>query len=121
MGLDKFQHTTKEIEGINYRILEAAITQSRAEFLQKLLAHNGLETKIDSDVAKEGLEQTYSLITADVTFNPVVKVYNRELRTLDGHHVTPDYWNQLTTTLEPNYWDRAKKEFLDRKEKSGEE
>jgi hypothetical protein len=112
MGLDKYQHTTKEIDGVNYRILEGAITKSRAEFLQKLLEHNGLETKIETDPPKEGQEQTYTLITADVTFNPVVKVYNRELRTPEGHRVTPDYWNQLTTKLEPNYWDRDKKEFL---------
>ncbi len=112
MGLDKFQHTTKEIDGVNYRVLESAIAKSRAEFLQKLLSHNGLETKIETDLAKEGQEQTYSLITTDVTFNPVVKVYNRELRTPEGQHVTPDYWNQLTTHLEPNYWDRSKKEFL---------
>jgi hypothetical protein len=45
-----------------------------------------------------------------VTFNPVVKVYNRELRTLAGHRVTPDYWNQLTEKTEPNYWDLSKKE-----------
>ena len=113
MGLEKFDHTTKEIDGVNYRILEGGITKSRAEFLQKLLAHNNLETKIDADLPKEGQEQTYSLITADVTFNPVVKVYNRELRTFEGKHVTPDYWNQLTTNVEPNYYDRSKKEFLE--------
>ena len=112
MGLEKYQHTTKEIDGVNYRILEAGITKSRAEFLQKLLAHNHLETVIETDPPKEGQEPTFTLITADVTFNPVVKVYNRELRTPEGHRVTPDYWNQLTTNLEPNYWDRSKKEFL---------
>jgi hypothetical protein len=51
------------------------------------------------------------LITPDVTLNAIVKVYNRELRTLDGKKVTPDYWNQKTDKLEPNYWDRGKKDF----------
>lgn len=112
MGLDKFQHVTKEIDGVNYRIIESAITKERAEFLHRLLKHNKLETIIETDVPKEGQEQTYTLITPDVTFNPVVKVYNRELRTFDGHRVTPDYWNQLTDKTEPNYWDLKKKDFL---------
>lgn len=111
MALDKFQHPTKEIDGITHRILEAGVTKNRADFLQQLLAHNGLETILETDPPKEGVDQTYTLITKDVTFNPVVKVYNRELRTLKGQRVTPDYWNQLTDDLEPNYYDLSKKKF----------
>ncbi len=112
MALDKFQHVTKEIDGVNYRIIETGIPKSRAEFLQRLLQHNKLEVIVETDPPKEGTEQTYTLITPDVTFNPVVKVYNRELRTFDGRRVTPDYWNQLTEKTEPNYWDLDKKDFL---------
>lgn len=109
MALEKFQHPTKEIDGKTFRILEAGLSKSRAEFLQQLLTHNKLETILETDPPKEGVDQTYTLITADVTFNPVVKVYNRELKTQTGQRVTPDYWNQLTDKLEPNYWDLGKK------------
>ncbi len=112
MALDKFQHPTKEIDGKNFRVIETGISKNRADFLYQLLAHNALETSVETDPLKEGQEQTYTLITPDLTFNPIVKVYNRELRTLNGKHVTPDYWNQLTDKAEPNYWDVSKKEFL---------
>jgi hypothetical protein len=112
MALDKFQHVTKEIDGVNFRIIESGISKDRADFLYRLLAHNNLETIIETDPPKESQEQTYTLITPDVTFNPVVKVFNRELRTPDGRRVTPDYWNQLTEKTEPNYWDLSKKDFL---------
>jgi len=111
MSLDKFQHVTKEIDGITYRIIEAGVSKGRADFLQQLLAHNKLKVIVEVDPPQEGAEQTYTLITPDVTFNPVVKVYNRELRTPDGRRVTPDYWNQLTEKTEPNYWDLKKKNF----------
>ncbi|HRJ29156.1 MAG TPA: hypothetical protein PLV21_10170 [Cyclobacteriaceae bacterium] len=109
MALDKFQHPTKEIDGKTYRIIETGISKNRADFLVQLLTHNKLETILETDPPKEGAEQTYTIITPDVTFNPIVKVYNRELRTLSGHRVTPDIWNQLTDKPEPNYWDLSKK------------
>ncbi len=111
MSLDKFQHPTKELDGITYRIIETGISKNRADFLERLLLHNKLAVVIETDPPKEGQEQTYTLITPDVTFNPVVKVYNRELRTPEGHRVTPDYWNQHTGKTEPNYWDLNKKDF----------
>lgn len=109
MPLDKFQHPTKEIDGKTFRIIEANVSKNRADFLEQLLKHNRVEIVVETDLPKEGAEQTYTIITPDVTFNPIVKVYNRELRTLDGHRVTPDIWNQLTTKAEPNYWDLGKK------------
>lgn len=109
MALDKFQHPTKEIDGKTYRIIETGISKSRADFLNELLTHNKVAVIVETDLPKEGAEQAYTIITPDVTFNPIVKVYNRELRTLSGHKVTPDYWNQLTDKTEPNYWDLSKK------------
>jgi hypothetical protein len=112
MSLLKFEHKIVEIDDVAYRIIEAGIAKERAEFLQKLLAHNKHETRIQEVPAKEeGGPSTFNLITPDVTLNAIVKVYNRELRTLDGKKVTPDYWNQKTDKLEPNYWDRGKKDF----------
>lgn len=111
-SLRKFEHKTIEVDGEVFRIIEAGMNKERADFLQKLLAHNKLETRVEEVPAKEpGQSPTYNLITADVTFNPIVKVYNRELRTFDGKRVTPDYWEQKTDKAEPNYWDRSKKDF----------
>lgn len=112
MGLQKFEHIIKEIDGTNYRVIEAGISHNRALFLQQLLTHNRVETRLEADPTQEGNEPTFTLLTPDVTFNPVIKVYNRELRTPDGRRVTPDYWNQLTEKTEPNYWDLSKKDFL---------
>ena len=110
MTLLKFEHTIKEINGVNCRVIEDKITKERAEFLQGLLTYNKLETVIEEVPGKtEADPVTWLIATPDVTFNPIVKVYNRELKTREGHKVTPDYWNQKTTTLEPNYWDKSKK------------
>ncbi len=113
MSLLKFEHKIIEIDEVAHRILEAGITKERAEFLQKLLAHNNHKTTIQEVPPKEeGQPPTYTLATPDVTLNPIVKVYNRELKTPEGKRVTPDYWNQKTTKIEPNYWDKSKKDFL---------
>lgn len=113
MSLLKFEHKIIEIDGVAHRIIEDGTTREHAEFLKNLLALNRHPSVIQEVPAKvEGQPSTFTLATPDVTFNPIVKVYNRELRTPDGKHVTPDYWNQKTTKLEPNYWDREKKEWL---------
>lgn len=113
MSLLKFEHKIIDIDEVPHRIIEAGITKERAEFLHDLLALNKHESKTQEIPAKEeGQPSTYTLATADVTLNPIVKVYNRELKTADGKHVTPDYWNQKTTKLEPNYWDKDKKDWL---------
>jgi hypothetical protein len=109
MSLQKFEHITREIEGVNYRVIETHITQERAAFLQNLLKVNGVPTRLEADPPVEGKPVTYTLLTPEVTCNPVVKVYNRELRTPDGRRITPDYWNQVTTETNPNYWDLRKK------------
>lgn len=113
MSLLKFEHKIIEVDGVAHRIIEEGITRERAEFLMNLLTLNKYTASIQEVPAKvEGQPATYTISTPDVTFNPVVKVYNRELRTPDGKHVTPDYWNQKTTQLEPNYWDLSKKNWL---------
>lgn len=113
MSLLKFEHKIIDVDGVAHRIIEAGITQERAKFLQNLLSINNHETIIQEVPAKEeGQPSAYNLVTPDVTFNPIVKVYNRELKTAEGKKVTPDYWNQNTTQLEPNYWDKSKKDFL---------
>ena len=84
MGLKGGKHIEKELDGIRCRIIEGAIP-------------------------KEDAGVTFTIGVTDVTFNPVIKVYNRELMTLDNHRVSPDYWDQKTSGHEPNYWDLSKK------------
>jgi len=112
MSLLKFEHKIIEIDEKAHRIIEEGVTRERAEFLKNLLAINNHDSVIQEVPAKvEGQPSTFTLATPDVTFNPIVKVYNRELKTQEGKKVTPDYWNQKTSTLEPNYWDKSKKNF----------
>ncbi len=43
-----------------------------------------------------------------MVFNPTLAIFQRRLKTLDGHIVTQDYWNQKNTETPPQYW-RSKK------------
>ena len=111
-SLSKFKHTIKEINETKVRIIEDKVSRDRVDFLQKLLKHNGIETLIEEVPPKtEEDETTWTIGTTDILFNPIVRVYNRDLRTFNNERVTPDYWNQLTDQAEPNYWDRSKKDF----------
>ena len=116
MSLLKSTHRIIEIDGEHCRVLEAGCNETRSNFLHKLLAHNNVETKIqEKPPVKEGEVLTYTVATPDVTFNSIVKVYNRELKTFEGHHVTPDYWNQKTKESNPNYWDLSMKDWMKKK------
>lgn len=113
MFLNKGKHIEKEINEKRCRVVDQGITLERAEFLQKLLEHNGYEVEYQLEIKKEeDLPDTYIVGVTDIIFNPVIAVYNRALRTFDNKHVTADYWNQFTTEAQPNYWDRSKKDWL---------
>ncbi len=134
--INKGKHIEKEIDGIRVRVVENEASRERKEFLKKLLEHNGYEVLTEENPPKpvpkppaaegeepnvdeepkvdeepEMLPPTWVVGVTDIIFNPVVSVYQRNLRTLDGHHVTADYWNQQTSETEPNYWDLSKKKF----------
>lgn len=113
MSLNKGKHIEKEINEVRCRVVENGVTKERAEFLKKLLEHNGKEVHIGENAPQTEEEDiTYIVGTTDIIFNAVVAVYQRILKTFDGRKVTPDYWNQKATGLDPNYWDRSKKEWL---------
>ena len=108
------KHIEKEINEKRCRVVEQGASKERVEFLKKLLEHNGYEVEFQlQDKKEEDEPDTYMIGVTDIVFNPVVAVYNRALRTLDNKHVTADYWNQKTTDVEPNYWDRDKKNWLE--------
>ena len=127
--INKGKHIEKEINETRVRVVEDNATTERVEFLQKLLEHNGYTVLTEENVPKpppppkplaegeeaappapqEPLIPTWTIGVTQITFNPVLMVYNRALKTFDGKKVTPDYWNQVSEKAEPNYWDLGKK------------
>ncbi len=108
MGLDSGKHVEKELNGIRCRIIETGITKDRADFLKDLLEYNGQEVVVEEMKKKNEEDPTlYSLGVTDVTFNPVLAVYQMKLFTRDGHIVTPAYWNQEAEDFRPQYWERS--------------
>ncbi len=110
MTLLKGKHVVKEIEGVRCSVVEDGTTKERVEFLKEILEHNGHEVRSEEIPPKEeGGEITYIIGVTSMLFNPVIAVYQRMLKTKDGRKITADYWNQKTTEIEPNYWDKSKK------------
>ncbi|MDP4268112.1 MAG: hypothetical protein Q8880_11825 [Bacteroidota bacterium] len=105
MALNKGKHTVSEIDGVRCTVVESGIDESRVSFLKNLLEFNKFEVRIEKEKKKQEEDSTkFTLGVTDVAFNPVIAVYERVLRTQDGHRVTPAYWNQWTTICNPNYW-----------------
>lgn len=109
MSLITGAHTEKEIEATRCRVIETGASAQRISFLRELLEFNGLVVKAELEKkTAEDTPDTYIIGVTDVTFNPVVAVYQRLLRTKDGRKVTPAYWNQKTQETHPDYWDAGK-------------
>jgi hypothetical protein len=107
MGLESGKHIEKEMDGVLYRIVESGITdKKRIDFLTTILEHNGYEVKWAEEVRKKEEDPLTLMIgVTDLTFNSVLAVYGRRLRSLDGHRITPEYWNQKGESFSPLYWD----------------
>ena len=85
--------------------IEKKIEGDRKDFLKSLLEHNGFEVIIQEEKRKSEEEpQLYTVAVTDMVFNPTIWVYERKLKTFDGHKVTPDYWNQISEDTHPQYW-----------------
>ncbi|HIF14678.1 MAG TPA: hypothetical protein EYQ86_04905 [Bacteroidetes bacterium] len=114
MTLLKGKHLIVEFgeELIRGTVVEKGASEERVSFLKDLLEFNGLEVLTKEDKKKtEEDPTTFTVGVTDIVFNPVIAVYQRLLKTKEGHRVTADYWNQKTTEAEPNYWDLGKKNF----------
>lgn len=108
MALDG-KHTFGSIGDIRVSFVEKKIEEPRKEFLKELLEFNGFEVIIEEEKRKNEEEpQLYTLGVTDMTFNPVIWVYERKLKTFDGRKVTADYWNQISTETAPQYWQKKK-------------
>jgi len=103
------KHTFGSIGETRVTFVEKNTDENRRDFLKKLLEHNGFEVIIDEAKRKTEEEpQLYTVAVTDMVFNPTIWVYERKLKTLDGHKVTPDYWNQLSEDTKPQYWKNEK-------------
>jgi len=99
------KHMFGSIEDTRVTFVEKGVDKNRSVFLKKLLEYNGFEVLIQEDKKKtEEDPQLYTVAVTDMVFNPTIWIYERKLRTFDGHKVTADYWNQLTEDTHPQYW-----------------
>ena len=110
MGLTG-KHNFGTIGETRVTFVEKGVDADRKEFLKTLLEHNGFEVIIEEDSRKTEEEpQLYTVAVTDMVFNPTIWVFQRKLKTLDGHKVTQDYWNQKTISTNPHYWNNGKAE-----------
>lgn len=106
MSLESGKHQFGDLDGQTVTYVEQKVSAERADFLKKLLEHNGIPVKIiEVPGANEETPATYTVATPDLVFNPVIYVYQRRLRTLGGRKVTPAYWRQQTEETRPEYWE----------------
>lgn len=103
------KHTFGSIGDTRVTFIEKKIDENRKDFLQKLLEHNGFEVIIQEEKRKSEEEpQLYTVAVTDMVFNPTIWVFERKLKTPDGHIVNQDYWNQVSEDTNPRYWKNEK-------------
>ncbi len=99
------KHTFGSIGETRVSFVEKKINEERKNFLEKLLEHNGFEVIVEEEKRKTEEEpQLYTVGVTDMIFNPTTYVFERRLKTFDGHKVTQDYWNQKSEETNPMYW-----------------
>ena len=99
------KHSFGSIGETRVTFVEKSVDENRKDFLKKLLEHNGFEVIIEEEKRKSEEEPLlYKVAVTDMVFNPTIWVYERKLRTFDGHKVTPDYWEQRSKETHPQYW-----------------
>ena len=90
--------------------VEKGVAEDRKEFQKKLLEHNGLEVIIEEEKKKaEEDPQLFTVAVTDMVFNPTIWVYERKLKTFNGHKVNQDYWEQRSQDTNPHYWNNGEK------------
>jgi hypothetical protein len=109
MAINNAKHIISEIDGVRCTVIESGATLERVAFLRDLLEFNNLEVR-ETEIPSEtpGGESTYTIGVTDLLFNPVFAIYERQLRTRAGSHITPGYWKQECTECDPRYWVRRK-------------
>jgi len=86
----KGKHTVENISGTRCSVVETDISESRMQFLTKLLEKNNYKV-----VSEKIADNQYKLGVTDMIFNAVIDVYERRLVTLEGKVLTHEYWFQM--------------------------
>ena len=103
------KHSFGSIGETRVTFVEKGVNENRRDFLKKLFEHNGFEVIIEEDKRKtEEDPQLYTVAVTDMVFNPTIWVFERKLKTFDGHKVTQEYWNQQSEDTNPKYWKNEK-------------
>ena len=99
------KHSFGSIGETRVTFVEKKVEKNRRDFLKKLLEHNGFEVITEEEKRKTEEEpQLYTVAVTDMVFNPTIWVYERKMKTFDGHKVTQDYWEQRSKETQPQYW-----------------
>lgn len=99
------KHSFGNIGETRVTFVEKGVDEGRKDFLKNLLEHNGFEVVLEeADKKTEEEPQLYTVAVTDMVFNPTIWVFERKLKTFDGHKVTQDYWFQRTNGTKPQYW-----------------
>jgi hypothetical protein len=101
MAINTLKPNIGEIDCVRCVIIESGISPERMCFLKDLLEFNNYEVIIDKGKTDDS---KYMIGVTNITFNPVYAIYERQLKTKEGHKVSPAYWKQETTVCDPNYW-----------------
>jgi hypothetical protein len=100
MAINK-NHEFDDLQGVKCAIVEKNVSQSRAEFLKKLLEFNEytvvLLPVVPAQNADAAAPANYTVGVSDVTFSMVSAIFGRRLKTEDGHIVSLAYWQQKET------------------------
>jgi hypothetical protein len=99
-------HQFGDNNGQRVTFVEKKVSKERADFLSALLTLNKFEVFVSEDLRKSEEEpQLFTVAVSDMLFNPTIWVFQRRLKTSDGHKVTAAYWNQESLDTNPRYWD----------------
>ena len=116
------KHTIEALNGTRCALLEKDASAERADFLRRVLEHNGYKVEIQKNVPPppkkvatetEGaapvepapaVPETFKVGVTDRSFVLSVMLYTRRLRTLDGRVLLPAYWSQEDERDNGWYW-----------------
>jgi hypothetical protein len=102
----KAKHIVEELNGQRCTIVEKGAASARMEFLKTLLVFNKFEVIVTEDKKEsEAAPTLFTVGVTDLVFNPVIAVYELNLKTPDGKRVSPAYWDQKTTDSVDEYWE----------------
>ncbi len=122
-------HAFEDLGETKCSIAEKNCTPARADFLKDLLELNGYTVVIVKSPPPKAAPKpapkpvtegevapvveapppppppdTFTVGVTDLMFNPANVIYNRNLKTRDGHYVTPDYWKQKDAASRDEEW-----------------